>query len=225
MARIDISCIHFLHSPRNFDDFRANKKKIAEYTCISYQFLGVADVTAPSLLPRNVQCVSNVGKLILVVMAGEYRTQIRDDPSTRAVISRDTPHEQHLTIILYEDTIYLLRIQLECTQKWAGTYFKTNCTLPYDANVWIDLNDDGTFDDTENATPYRWPITSYIPQGVYDLQLYIPLLGGGTVKSGPHLMRLVVTLNEQYREKCGNDFYTETREYNVSIVRHGIQSG
>jgi len=189
---------------------------------IKYSALGY--VPTPYAAPRDFQCVSDVGKIILVVMAGEYRTQIRDDPSTRAVININNPDEQHLSIILYEDVVYLLRLQLECTRQRSGISSKIDCTLPHDVNVWIDLNDDLTFDDTENATPYRWPIASYIPQGIYDLQLYIPTLEQRKITSGPHLMRIVVTLNEDYRKKCGNNYFTETREYNVTIVRQGTQS-
>ena len=177
------------------------------------------------MIPRDFECRSDVGKILLVVMAGEYRTQIRDDPSTKAVMGRDNRYERHLTIILYEDTVYLLRIQLECSQQRGGNYYRTNCTLPHDVNVWIDLNDDNVFSDTENASPYRWPLTSYIPEGIYDLQLYIPIIDGREVRSGPHRMRMAVSLDEQYRRKCGNNFFTETREYNVTIVRYNTRPG
>lgn len=177
------------------------------------------------MIPRDFECSSDVGRILLVVMAGEYRTQIRDDPSTKAVLSRDYPYERHLTIVLYEDTVYLLRIQLECTRQRGRGSYRTNCTLPHDVYAWIDLNDDGTYDDSENASPYRWPVTSYIPEGIYDLQLYIPVITGRQIKTGPHRMRLAVTLDEQYRQKCGNNYYTETREYNVTIVRYNTQPG
>ncbi|CAF5184597.1 unnamed protein product, partial [Rotaria sp. Silwood1] len=150
-----------------------------------------------------------VGKLILVVMAGEHRTQIRDDESTRAALTGKTPNYQHLAIVLYEDTVYLLRIQLECTGTQDRDSVGNNCNLPHDVAAWIDLNDDGKFSDTENAAPHRWPLTSYVPQGIYDLQIYVPDIDGARTKSGPHRMRLDVTLNEQYRQKCGKNYYRE----------------
>lgn len=158
-------------------------------------------------------------------MAGEYRTQIRDDPSTKAVMNRDNRYERHLTIVLYEDTVYLLRIQLECNRLRGRDYYRTNCTLPYDIYASIDLNNDGNFADSENASPYRWPIASYIPEGIYDLQLYVPVIDGREIRSGPHRMRLAVSLDEQYRQKCGNNYFTETREYNVTIVRYNTRPG
>ncbi|CAF1132089.1 unnamed protein product, partial [Didymodactylos carnosus] len=187
------------------------------------KYSALVAVSPPYTVSTDFECVSDVGKILLVIMAGEYRTQIRDDPSTRAVMSRDRGNEQHLSIILYEDTVYLLRIQLECTRQRGRDSFKTNCTLPHDVNAWIDLNDDGKFNDSENATPYRWPLASYIPDGVYDLQIYIPIIDRRKIKDGPHVMHLVVTLNEQYRNKCGNNYYREARQYNVTIVRYTSQ--
>ncbi|CAF4996413.1 unnamed protein product, partial [Rotaria sp. Silwood1] len=181
------------------------------------------DATPTSVVPHNVPCSPDVGKLILVVMAGEHRTQIRDDESTRAALTGKTPNYQHLAIVLYEDTVYLLRIQLECTGTQDRDSVGNNCNLPHDVAAWIDLNDDGKFSDTENAAPHRWPLTSYVPQGIYDLQIYVPDIDGARTKSGPHRMRLDVTLNEQYRQKCGKNYYRETREYNVTIVKKNMK--
>ena len=185
--------------------------------------LALVAAAPPPEVIANFECNSDVGRIVLAVMAGEYRTQIRDDPSTRAVINRGDRNEEHLAITLYEDNVYLLRIQLECTQQRGSYWLKTNCTLPHDVNAWIDLNDDGTYDDAENAAPYRWPLTSYVPDGVYDLQIYVPIIDGRRIHTGPHTLRIVVTLNDQYRNKCGNNFYRETREYNVTIVRYSSQ--
>jgi len=177
----------------------------------------------PPVVITNFECSSDVGKVVLVVMAGEYRTQIRDDVSTRAAANMINRIEQHRSIVLYEEITYLLRIQLECTSQRDRGYLRTNCTLPHEVNAWIDLNDDGVFDSSEIAAPYRWPMTSYVPEGVYDLQIYVPIIDGNKVRSGPHLMRITVTLNEQYRQKCGKNYFSETREYNVTIVRPNSQ--
>ncbi|CAF4027033.1 unnamed protein product [Rotaria sp. Silwood2] len=175
------------------------------------------------MMPYNAPCSPDVGKIILVAMAGEHRTQIRDDQSTRAQLTHNTRIHQHLSIVLYEDTVYLLRIQLECTGSQNKESAENNCNLPHDVAAWIDLNDDGQFTGTENAAPYRWPLASYVPQGIYDLQIYAPNIDGTKTKSGPHRMRLDVTLNEQYRQKCGKNYYRETREYNVTIVKKNMK--
>ncbi len=189
--------------------------------------LAATDVVVPypyeSL--NKIVCSAQVSKILLVVMAGEHRTQIRDDPSTRAMVSGNTPNQQHQTIILYENTVYLLRIQLDCSREWNSGANEYNCYLLYDVNVWIDLNDDGTFDSSENASPFRWPINSYTPKGVYDLQIYIPIIDERKTRSGPHRMQLVVTMTEQYRGKCANIDYRESRDYTVSIVSNTRKPG
>ena len=158
-------------------------------------------------------------------MAGEHRTQIRDDPSTRAIMKSDNQNQQYQAIILYEDTVYLLRIQLDCSRQSSRDLSERNCNLVYDVNVWIDLNDDGIFDDSENAVPFRWPLNSYTPKGIYDLQIYIPILGVKKTTSESHRMRLAVMLNEQYRRQCGNNDHQEIREYTVTIVPNTRQTG
>lgn len=183
----------------------------------------LAAQATPPMVITNFECSSDVGRVVLVVMAGEYRTQIRDDSSTRVAENMRNRIEQHRSIVLYEDVTYLLRIQLECTSQRDRGYLRTNCTLPHDVIAWIDLDNDGVFDPSENAAPYRWPITSYVPEGVYDLQIYVPTIDGNKVKSGPHLMKITVTLNEQYRQKCGKTYFVESREYNVTIVRPNTQ--
>lgn len=181
------------------------------------------DATPPSSLPHNIACSPDVGKLVLVVMAGEHRTQIRDDESTRTQLAGNIRTHQHLAIVLYEDTVYLLRIQLECTDPDGRISIGTNCNLPHDVAAWIDLNDNGIYEDTEYAAPYRWPLASYVPQGIYDLQIYVPNIDERKTKSGPHRMRLDVMLNEQYRQKCGKNDYRETREYNITIVQKNMK--
>jgi hypothetical protein len=177
------------------------------------------------MILSNLVCSLNIGKIIIVVMAGEHRTQIRDDPLGRDIASRYDQNQQHLAIILYEDTVYLLRIQLDCSGQWSSESYGTNCNLAHEVNVWIDLNGDDRFDDSENASPFRWPINSYTPQGVYDLQIYIPIIDSNRMKPGPYRMRLVVTLNEQYGRKCDKSNYKETRDYTVSIVPNTRQPG
>ena len=174
---------------------------------------------------NNILCSVHLGKIVLVMMAGEHRTQIRDQSLSRALDSGNARNQQYQTIVLYEDTVYQLRIQLDCNREWTSDSFEHSCSLAYDVNVWIDLNDDGIFDPSENAAPYRWPLQSYTPQGVYDLQLYVPIIDAKRTRPGSHRMQLVVTMNEQYRRKCGNNDHKETREYTVSIVPHTRQAG
>lgn len=176
--------------------------------------VATGDVPTPRLPLRNIVCSSYVGKIVMVIMAGEHRTQIRDDRS-----------QGEQSIALFEDTVYQLRIQLDCNRAWTRDALEYSCSLVYDVNIWIDLNDDGVFDQSENAAPYRWPLQSYTPQGVYDLQLSVPPLDSSRVSRGPHRMQLAVTMNDDYRRQCGDDEQRETREYRVSIVSRTSQPG
>ncbi|CAF1271781.1 unnamed protein product [Adineta steineri] len=186
-------------------------------------YLPAPDVVNPYLAPENITCTPQVGKIIFARMPGEHRTQIRDDFLARALLSNNK-HGQHLSVILREGNTYLFRLQFECEDKLNRDSSDKNCNLPHDINVWIDLNDDGDFTDLERATPYRWPLTSYLPQGVYDLQVRIPLIDGRKIKSGSHRMQLVIALNKHYRRKCAYSNYYELRNYTVTIVSNTIKS-
>jgi hypothetical protein len=167
---------------------------------------------------NDIVCSAHLNKIVLIVMAGEHRTQIRDDSFTRTALADQIPVAQQQTLVLFEDTVYLLRIQLDCSHLWNSNSLYHSCSLVYDVNAWIDLNDDEVFESSENAALYHWPLASYTPQGVYDLQLYIPIIDTTRNWRGSHRLQVVVTMNEQYRRKCDNNDYKETREYLVSIV-------
>ncbi|CAF3859797.1 unnamed protein product [Adineta steineri] len=186
-------------------------------------YLPAPDASNSYLAPENITCSPQVGKIIFAIMAGEHRTQIRDDFSTRTLLG-NKENQQHLSIILRQGITYLLRLQFECDENLNRDSSYNNCNLPHDINVWIDLNDDGQFSESERVTPYRWPLTSYLPQGIYDLQVRVPLIDGRKRKSGPHRMQLVIALNKQYRRKCAYRDYNEIRNYTVRIVSDTIKS-
>jgi hypothetical protein len=150
-------------------------------------------------------------------MAGERGTQIRDDTPTNALMN-NYQNQHHIAVTIYEHTVYLIRIQLDCSWQLNTELFEHGCNLAQDVNIWIDLNDDGRFDESEIGSPYRWPVTSYMPQGIYDLQIHIPLIDGRYMRTGSHRMRLVVMPSENYRRTCGRTDYNETRDYTVNII-------
>jgi len=158
-----------------------------------------------------------MAKIVLVLMAGERGTQIRDDLPTSTSLS-DYQNRHHMAVTLHEHTVYLLRIQLDCSWQLNTELFENGCNLAQDVNVWIDLNDDGRFDQSEIGAPYHWPVTSYLAKGIYDLQIYIPVLDGTYKRTGVHTMRLVILPNDNYLRTCGRTDYNETRDYSVNIV-------
>lgn len=158
-------------------------------------------------------------------MAGEKGTEIRDDIPKNSVMNNH-PNRHHLAVTLFEQTIYLIRIQLDCTTQLRTDLTPTGCNLAQDVIVWIDLNNDGRFDDTEIGSPYRWPVTSYMAEGIYDLQISVPSLSNRYVANGgKHRMRIAVLPSEYYVRNCGYSSYNETREYMVDIVPRMRYSG
>jgi hypothetical protein len=150
-------------------------------------------------------------------MAGEQGTHIRDNiPTTTAL--RDTQNRHHLAVSLHEGTTYRLRIQLDCDPRSSRASLQPNCNLAQDVNVWIDLNNDGRFDDSESRVPHRWPLHSTMPLGIYDLKINVPNVDGQYTRVGSHRMRIVMQPSEEYRKKCGRTDYSETREYTVNII-------
>ena len=156
----------------------------------------------------------NIGKIVLILMMGVQGTQIRDEKPTNNALgvyyNRD-----YLSVTLYEDTTNVLHIQLDCARQ---PRVESDCNLAHYVEVWIDLNDDGKFDDTENRVRHRSSINNQILQNTYDLQISIPEIDEMHTKSGPHRMRIKLTPSEDYRLKCGNTDYSETQEYIVNII-------
>lgn len=159
----------------------------------------------------NSLCAQPIARISLVLMAGEQGTEIRDDQrSFIATLNQDDYDRHHLAVTIYEHTYYLMRIQLDCSWQLNVDQFENGCNLAQDVHVWID--------GIENKAPYQWPVTSYMAQGIYDLQLYVPSLDHHYLNPGQHRIRVVITHNDQYRNSCGYQNYNETREYVANIV-------
>ena len=150
-------------------------------------------------------------------MAGEKGTQIRDDRPKNNYVLND-PKQHHMSVTLFERTIYLIRIQLDCSSQLGTDLTATGCNLAQDVGVSIDLNNDGRFDESEIGSPYRWPVTSYMAEGIYDLQVHVPALDSGYARNEPHLMRIVVIPSTYFNERCGYSNYHEVREYSINII-------
>ena len=162
------------------------------------------------MILSNLVCSLNVGKIVIVVMAGEHRTQIRDDPLGRDIASRYDQKSTAFALLYCMKTLSICyAFSWIAVDNGAENHMGPTANLAHEVNVWIDLNGDNRFDDSENASPFRWPLNSYTPQGVYDLQIYIPVIDAHRMKPGPYRMRLVVTLNEQYGRKCDKSDYKE----------------
>jgi hypothetical protein len=154
---------------------------------------------------------------MLVQMAGQQGTEIRDETATKAALSIYL-NRQYITVTLYESSVNMLRIQLDCAQQYRDDSLDYGCSLAYQIDVLIDLNDDGKFDEVENRVHHRSLAHSQGSRGTYDLEVCIPLIDGTNTKAGSHRMRLGLISSEDYRRKCGGTDYSETREYTVNVV-------
>jgi len=154
---------------------------------------------------------------MLVLIGGAHGTQIRDETPTNAVINDYQSQHRH-AVTLFADAIYILRIQFDCPRQYDSGSVETDCYLAYHVDVWIDLNDDGNFDESENRVHQRSPVDSETQGYAYDLQILIPVIDGMNTKAGPHRMRLRLMRSEAYQKQCGKTDYGETREYTVTII-------
>ena len=154
-------------------------------------------------------------------MAGEQGSHIRDDVLSNVVI-RENQNRHHLSVTVHENTIYRLRVQLDCDPYASRGSNPKTCNLAQDVNVWIDLNNDGIYQVEESRVPNRWPLYSSMPLGIYDFEIVIPPIDRQSSRSDSHKMRIVVTSSEEYRRKCGRTDSSETREYIVNIIPRSI---
>jgi hypothetical protein len=159
----------------------------------------------------------SIGKIVLILMMGVQETQIRDETPTNDALGV-TYNRNYLTVTLYEDTTNVLHIQLDCAQQYRVDSVEFDCSRAHHVDVWIDLNGDGEFDDTENRVRHRSSINNQLSRSTNDLQISIPEIDDTNTKSGSHRMRIKLTPSEDYRLKCGNTDYSETREYTVNII-------
>jgi hypothetical protein len=159
-------------------------------------------------------CFVYPARIMLVQMAGEQNTEIRDETPTNVAMN-DYQSRRHLTVTLYESTVYMLRIQLDCTDRqYRDDSLENSCNLAHYIELWIDLNDDGTFKEIESRVYQRW-----VRDGnAYDLEIGIPPIDGTNTKSGSHRMLLRMTPSSDYLRQCANNDYSETRDYTVNII-------
>ncbi|CAF4536165.1 unnamed protein product [Rotaria sp. Silwood1] len=75
-------------------------------------------------------CSSNPGRIKLVLICGEEGTFIQDETSTNAAISNYENRHQ-VPITFFADTIYLLRIHLDCPRLLGGDSHETDCNLAH----------------------------------------------------------------------------------------------
>ncbi|CAF3390052.1 unnamed protein product [Rotaria socialis] len=204
---------------------RSDYSEIREYivNIIQTTRFEVPAVISP-VVPSNSLCSVQPARIIFVNMVGQQGTEIRDETGTNYVISEHR-NRHHATVTLYESTVNILRINLNCAEKPHQGLHDDACNLNYNIDVWIDLNDDGRFDEIENRVLHRSLMHSRGPRGAYDLEICTPATDDRYARIGQHRMRLSLMVSDDYRKQCGETDYSETREYMVNIVPKAICEG
>lgn len=154
------------------------------------------------------QCSIRPAKITFVLIIGQENTEIRDETSK----NENRPSN---SVTLYENSVNALRVRLDCGRENDD---ENNCSRIYHIHGFIDLNNDGKFDELENRIHHRSLFHNEKLQGTYDLELSIPAIDGINTKAGSNTVRLTLMLNEEWRKKCAKTDYTETREYKVNII-------
>jgi hypothetical protein len=107
----------------------------------------------------------------------------------------------------------------ENSYKHYPSLVETNCNVPHYLDVWIDLNDDGTFDQNKERFLHNDQRYGGSIKRDYDFSIAVPKIHGENYLDGPHRMRIILTRDENNRKPCYNAGYGEARDYTVHIIR------
>jgi hypothetical protein len=160
-----------------------------------------------------------------VELFGEQGSQIRDETKICNSVNNYNDRSD-LVVTLFENMVYILRIELYCVQQrsYKNSYnqdsslFESTCNSDQYIDMWIDLNDDGIFDENkERILSSDWHRD---PQRktAYDLDIVMPKIDGRYYLNGQHRMRIILTQDVRNRKSCYNTGYGEARDYTVQII-------
>jgi hypothetical protein len=174
--------------------------------------------------PGNFACSDGNNAISLVTLFGEPGTQIQDDMK-KCSPANNYNDRSNLVVTLMENTLYTLHIEFYCVQSWGyensynqDPYFsQTSCNHAQYLGVWIDFNNDGTFDESREMIPNN-RYTNNQRMTAYDLSLVIPNIDGRNYLNEQHRMRIVLTQDERNLKPCYGTGYGEVRDYTVQII-------
>ncbi|CAF5125424.1 unnamed protein product, partial [Rotaria sp. Silwood1] len=176
--------------------------------------------------PGKLVCSVGNSAIFFVNVLGEQNTEIRDDMK-QCSSTNNYRDRSDLTVTLFDNTAYTLHIELSCVQQsgYGSTYsqdpsvFGRNCRDSRYLGMWIDFNNDGTFDDNaERLIPNNWYRDD--PRMTQnDISFTIPQIDGRYNVGGQHRMRVILTQDARNRKACQNTGYGEVRDYTVQIIQ------
>lgn len=132
----------------------------------------------------------------------------------------------HLSVKLFANKLYKLEIQLYCVEvnddqsvsEEESLRVGTNCNTAHYVDVWIDLNNDGNFDETTERFYQNDKHDDGHMKGHYDINITIPQIVDGNDLQRSHILRIVLSRDSINRQPCNNVGYGEVRDYNVYIL-------
>lgn len=177
-------------------------------------FCFLVDLTSRrSSILKDPFCSLNPGQVIFIEIQGEEGTKIDDKTQTNII-----NNPQDFIVTLYEQSINIVRIKMDCNGEYLSKSIKYHCRHAYHVVIWIDLNNNGIFDNIEKRIEHRSSINTNISQDTYHLQISIPTIDGINTKIGKHNMKIKIIPSKLYKRKCEKSSYSETRQYTVNII-------
>ncbi len=154
-----------------------------------------------------------------VKLSGEENTMINDE-ITRCSSINNYEDRSQLVVKLFDNTINILQIQLHCVKPWNFENLdQTNCNVDHYVGVWIDLNDDGNFDEIKERFFDNDQINRGFNKRFYDFNIFISEIERENYIDGPHRMRIILTREKDNLKPCFNAGYGEARDYTIHITR------
>ena len=178
-------------------------------------------------MPGNLVCSTGSGAIFSVNLLGEQKTWIHDE-MTRCSPRNNYENQDHLTVKLFTNKIYTLQIRLHCVEPWdhGNSYGQdpsligTNCNVDHYLDSWIDMNNDGRFDEITERFSHHDNTHRDHTKRDYALSIIIPEIDRESYVDEPHRMRIVVTKDANNRKPCYNDGYGEARDYTVHVSQN-----
>ena len=164
-------------------------------------------------LPNNLICSTGDVALFSIELSGDQNTRIQDS-MTRCSARNNFEDQTHMTVKLSTKMTYKLQIRLHCVESWNMEH---QCDVSHYINVWLDLNNDGQFDDKqEQILQSSNRIHGTIKQD-YTLSISIPKVNERPYNGKPHRMRVVLARDEKTCKPCYNHGHGEARDYTIYI--------
>jgi hypothetical protein len=169
-------------------------------------------------------CSAGSAAIFSLELFGEENTRIQDE-MTRCSPRNNYEDQDHLNVKFFANKMYTLRMRLYCVEPWNhghsygqdSSSIETNCNVDHYLDVWIDMNNDGRFDDVKERFIHNDNSNRVHIKQDYTLSIVIPEIDTASYVGDLHRMRVVLTRDDKNRKPCYNNGYGEVRDYMVHI--------